>query len=345
MDFFLRQMEPALDTAGTRLGQWLGADGDDILFCDNATVAMNIVADSFLLNSGDEVLFTDQEYGAVMRIWRRACDRVGAKIVVQTLPRPITSAEGVVAALMGGVTERTKLIIVSHITSPTAIIFPVEAICREASKRGVPVCVDGPHALAMVPINLRKIGCDFYTASCHKWLSAPFGSGFLYVAKRHQQRLSPPVMSWGGSLSGRPVHWQDEFRWLGTRDPAAFLSVPSAIEFLNHVGWETLRQQTHQLAQYARQRIVEFTQMEPAIPDSSEWYGSMIALPIPHAADGQPKQFLRDPLQERFWHRHKIEVPIVHFRGERLLRVSCYLYNTRQHIDRLCDVLREEIER
>ena len=152
-------------------------------------------------------------------------------------------------------------------------------------------------------------------------------------------------MSWGGSLSGRPVHWQDEFRWLGTRDPAAFLSVPSAIEFLDRVGWETLRQQTHQLAQYARRQIVEFTGMEPAIPDSSEWYGSMIALPIPHDADGQPKQFLRDPLQERFWHRHKIEVPIVHFRGERLLRVSCYLYNTRQHIDRLCDVLREEIER
>ncbi|MBC7816117.1 MAG: aminotransferase class V-fold PLP-dependent enzyme, partial [Planctomycetaceae bacterium] len=248
MDFFLRQMESELDNAANKLGQLIGADGNDLLFCDNATVAMNIVADSFPLQPGDEVLFTNQEYGAVMRIWRRACDRVQAKIFVQPMPRPITSAEEQVAALLAGVTERTKLIVVSHITSPTAVIFPVEAICREAAKRGVKVCVDGPHALAMVDINLRRLGCDFYCASCHKWLSAPFGSGFLYVAKRHQQKLSPPVMSWGGSVAGRPAHWQDEFRWLGTRDPASFLAVPSAIEFLDRFGWEAFREQTHELA-------------------------------------------------------------------------------------------------
>ncbi len=339
MDFFLRQMESELDRAANKLGQLIGADGNDLLFCDNATVAMNIVADSFPLQPGDEVLFTNQEYGAVMRIWRRACDRAQANIVVQPLPRPITSAEEQVAALMAGVTERTKLIIVSHITSPTAVILPVGEICREAAKRSVAVCIDGPHALAMVDINLRKLGCDFYCASGHKWLSAPFGSGFLYVAKRWQQKLSPPVMSWGGSVSGRPTHWQDEFRWLGTRDPAPFLAIPTAIEFLEQFGLDEFRSQTHELAQYAWRRIVELTGLQPPIPDSHEWYGSMIALPLPSNGPA-PKQGIRDQLQNPLWEKHGIEVPIVNWHGERLIRVSCYLYNTREHIDRLCEALR-----
>ncbi|MFM9961994.1 MAG: aminotransferase class V-fold PLP-dependent enzyme [Planctomycetaceae bacterium] len=340
MDFFLRRMESELDDAAEQLGQLVGADGNDLLFCDNATVAMNIVADSFPLQPGDEVLFTNQEYGAVMRIWRRACLRAKANIVVQTLPRPITSAEEQVAALMAGVTERTKLIVVSHITSPTAVIVPVAAICREAAKRGVAVCVDGPHALGMIDVNLRELRCDFYCASGHKWLSAPFGSGCLFVAKRWQQKLSPPVMSWGGSLGGRPAHWQDEFRWLGTRDPASFLAVPTAITFLDRFGWEAFREQTHELAKYARHRIVELTGLEPPIPDSREWYGSMIALPLPPTSE-VPKQGIRDQLQNPLWERFGIEVPIVHWHGERLLRVSCHLYNTREQIDHLCNALRD----
>jgi isopenicillin-N epimerase len=340
MDFFLRQMESELDRAAETLGQLIGADGNDLLFCDNATVAMNIVADSFPLQPGDEVLFTNQEYGAVMRIWRRTCERSQANIVVQPLPRPITSAEQQVAALMAGVTERTKLVVVSHITSQTAVIFPIEAICREMARRGVPVCVDGPHALAMVDINLRRIGCDFYCASGHKWLSAPFGSGFLFVAKRHQQTLSPPVMSWGGSVSGRPTHWQDEFRWLGTRDPAPFLAIPTAIEFLERYGLEQFREETHELAKYARQRIAELTRLDPPIPDSREYYGSMIAMPLPSNGPA-PKQGIRDQLQTPLWEKFGIEIPIIHWHGERLIRVSCHLYNTREQIDHLCRALQE----
>lgn len=340
MDFYLRRMETELDRAAENVGAFVGADANDLLFCDNATVAMNIVANSFPLQAGDEVLFTDQEYGAVLRIWRRACERAQAKAVVQPMSRPITSADEQVAALISGVTERTKLIVVSHITSQTAVILPVEAICREAAKRGIPVCVDGPHALATVDVHLRRLGCDFYCASGHKWLSAPFGSGFLFVAKRWQQKLSPPVMSWGGSVSGRPAHWQDEFRWLGTRDPAPFLTMPTAIEFLERDGLEKFREQTHELAKYARQRIIELTGLEPPIPDSREWYGSMIAMPIP--VDGPaPKQGIRDQLQTPLWEKFGIEIPIIHWRGERLIRVSCHLYNTREHIDQLIDALRE----
>jgi isopenicillin-N epimerase len=210
-DFFVRQMERHLNEAADRLGRFIGADGKDLIFVDNATFGINIVAANIALEPGNEVLITDHEYGAVLRIWQHQCKQISAKVVVKSLPFPMKSEDEIVSALMEGVSEKTKLIVVSHVTSPTAVIFPVEKICRAAKQIGVPVCTDGPHAVAMIPLNLKQLGCDFYAASCHKWLSAPFGSGFLYVAPRHQQNLKPVVTIWGGSLSGRPKNWKDEF--------------------------------------------------------------------------------------------------------------------------------------
>lgn len=184
MDFFVRQLEPALLAARNKLAQFVGSDPENLIFVENATVGMNIVADSFPLQAGDEVLLNNHEYGAVQRIWKRACDAAGAKLVIATLPLPIRNAEETVAGLLAEATEKTRLIVVSHITSPTAITLPVADLCRAARERGIAVCIDGPHAVAQLELNLESLGCDFYTASCHKWLSAPFGSGFLYVAPR-----------------------------------------------------------------------------------------------------------------------------------------------------------------
>src|SRR6185369_17376766 len=188
-----------------------------------------------------------------------------------------------VERVISGVTPRTRLIVVSHVTSPTAVILPVAEICRRAKELGVPVCIDGPHAPAAVPIDLREIKCDFYTASCHKWLSAPFGSGFLYVHPRHQPRISPHMVSWGRSLSGRPAIWQDELNWLGTRDPAPLLAIPAAIEFLEYVGLVTFRRRSHDLVCYAREKIIGITKLAPLVPDSTEWFGPMLALPRPES--------------------------------------------------------------
>ena len=339
MDFFVRRMEGHLDEAAARLGVFVGAETDDLIFVENATAGMNLVAANVDLQRGDEVLCTNHEYGAVLRIWRRVCQRAGANVVVRSLPYPITSGQDLVEAFLGGVTERTRLIVVSHITSPTALILPVEAICRRARERGIPVCIDGPHALAMLPVNIRRVGCDYYTASCHKWLSAPFGTGFLYVAKRHQQGFEPLTVSWGGSVSGRPASWKDEFTWSGTRDPAAYLAVPAAIEFLESCGLDQFRRVTHELARYARERITALTGLQPFQPDDPAWYGSMITLPLPQNAAEPPKGGWRDPLQDAFWQQHRIEVPVVHWHGGRYVRVSCHLYNTREEIDRLVAAL------
>jgi len=344
MDFFVRQMEGLLEQAADRLGRFIGAAGDNLIFVDNATAAMNIVAASIELKPNDQVLFTDHEYGAVLRLWRRVCRQAGAEIVVQPLPDPLVSEDEIVETLMGGVTDHTRLIVTSHITSPTAVILPVEKICRAARDQGVPVCVDGPHAVAMIPLDLKSIGCDYYTASCHKWLSAPFGSGFLYVADRRKQSIQPAVVSWGGSLGGLPADWKDEFNWIGTRDPAGYLAVPAAIEFLESVGLNHFRASTHELARDARLRIAALTGLEPLVPDESRWYGSMVTLPLPEeqSADKQKSRIpLQDPLQAKLWEQHRIEVPIMHWKGRRLIRVSCHLYNTTADIDRLCAALED----
>lgn len=344
MDFFVRMLEPAWLAARDKLAAFVGASGANLIFVENATVAMNIVADSLPLTAGDEVLLTDHEYGAVQRIWQRACDKAGAATRTAILPLPLRTAEQVVAAIFADVTDRTRLIVVSHITSPTAIILPVRAICDEARRRGILVAIDGPHAVAQVPLAIDALGCDFYAASCHKWLSAPFGSGFLYVAPRQQALVRPPVLSWGRIPPARIDSWSDEFVWAGTRDQTAYLAVPAAIDFLEGIGLDAFRARTHALARYARRKLVELTGLEPIVPDDAAWYGSMAHVPLPpppgksiHVAadprdEGCP---VSNPLQHTIWRELGIEVPVIDFRGTRYIRVSCHLYNDTEQIDRL----------
>lgn len=339
MDFLVRRMEGYLDEAAGRLGKFVGAAAADLCFVDNATAGMNVVAESVDLTPGDEVLLTNHEYGAVMRIWRRACERRQAGVAIARLPDPLTSPEAIVEAIFAAVTPRTRLLVVSHITSPTAVILPVEAICRRARERSLAVCIDGPHAIATVPLDLKKLDCDYYCASGHKWLCGPFGSGFLYVARRHQRKIVAPVLSWGGSVSGRPAQWQDALNWLGTRDPAPFLALPAAIDFLEAYGLDAFRLRTHEMVRDARHRIAKLTGLPEFTPDSPDWYGTMACCPIPPGDPPPPGQ--RDPLQNWLWEAHRIEIPVIHWHGRRFVRVSCHLYSTPAEIDALLAALAE----
>jgi isopenicillin-N epimerase len=231
---------------------------------------------------------------------------------------------------MAGASPRTRLLVFSHVTSPTAIIMPAEAICQRARQLGIPVCVDGPHAVAMIPLDIAGLDCDYYAASCHKWLSAPFGAGFLYVHPRQQTRIEPIVTSWG-TPPGRCHRWNDEFTWAGTRDPSAFLAVPAAIDFLESLGMAEFRGHTHALAQQAGQRIGELTGLDPLVPDSRQWYGSMIALPLP---DGEAP-----PLQCALWERYSVEIPVIAWHGRRLIRPSCHLYTQPEELEQLAAAL------
>ncbi|MCY2990599.1 MAG: aminotransferase class V-fold PLP-dependent enzyme [Planctomycetota bacterium] len=335
MDFFVRHYEPAWFAARQTLAKFVGAAAQNLVFADNATSAMNVVAHSFPLRAGDEVLLNDHEYGAVLRIWQRATQSVGATVRFARLPLPVQSTEQVVEALFAATTPRTRLIVVSHITSPTAITLPVASLCAQARRCDIAVCVDGPHAVAQLPLELEQLGCDFYCASCHKWLSAPFGSGFLYVAPRHHSSVRPPQLSWGRLLPQQVEQWSDEFIWSGTRDPAAYLAVPAAIEFLEAIGLEKFRARLHALARYARQQLVELFGLPPSVPDAPEWYCGMAHVPLPPQTPAD--------LQQGLWQRYQIEVPIVTWNERRWIRVSCHLYNRHADIDLLIRALRETV--
>ncbi|MCE9544508.1 MAG: aminotransferase class V-fold PLP-dependent enzyme [Planctomycetia bacterium] len=359
MDFFIRRFEPAWHEARQALARFVGTRPENLVFVDNATVGMNIVADSFPLSAGDKVLMNDHEYGAVKRIWQRACDGAGASLVTVELPLPFRTAEETVDALLAAATERTRLIVVSHITSPTAVTLPVAEICRRARQRGIAVAIDGPHAVAQLPVNTDAIDCDFYTASCHKWLSAPFGTGYLYVAPRRQASIRPPVLSWGRVPPTPLTTWADEFVWSGTCDPSAWLAIPAAIEFLETtIGLTAFRTRSHWLAQYARRKLMTLGGQTPLVPDDAAWYTSMAHVPLPPAngaaLSAQAREFPGDgtndatqarALQAALWRELQIEVPIIEFRGERYVRVSCHLYNDTGQIDTLyaglADLLRQ----
>jgi isopenicillin-N epimerase len=361
MRFFLDEMEPALDDATATLASFLGTSRSNLVFVENSTFAMNIVAASVHLSPGDEVLVTDHEYGAVTRLWKRVCQPAGARVVTVDLPvttdeLPAGSTDDDVAALLtnailDAATEKTKLIVVSHVTSPTALRLPVESICPAARERGIATCVDGPHAIAMLPVDLKQTDCDFYTASCHKWLSAPFGSGFLYVSPRQQKHVKPPIVSWGGSVGGRQPSWKDEFVWRGTHNPAAFLAVADAVQFFetpaaefvtsetpNRSTLDAYRTHAASLLSEARQRIAELTQLEPPFHPSLTDSVTMAALPLT-PSDFEVNHGTPDPLQVTLRNQFQIETPIVRWRDHRFIRISAHLYNSIGDVAHLAEVL------
>ncbi len=332
MNTFVREHEASWLAARSKLAEFVGTNDENLVFADNATFAMNIVADSFPLAIGDEVLSNNHEYGAVHRIWERACLRRGAKLVIAVLPEQFESHQQIVDAIFVPATERTKLLIISHITSPTALIMPVAAICAEARRRGIAVCVDGPHAPAHVPLDLDDLDCDFYTASCHKWLAATLGTGFLYVHPRWHDRVEPQQLSWGRLLPNLPNRWYEEFIWSGTRDFSGYLSIPVAIDFMNSVGVDSFQARVRAMTVETTRQLIDVTGRQPIGVGISKWYGAMAHVPLPEGDWSQLQQWL--------WDEHRIEVPIINFESRWFVRVSHHLYTMRADVDQLMDALR-----
>ncbi len=336
MNFFLRELRPAWLASRQTLADFVGTSPANLIFCENATFGMNHLASFFPLAQGDEVLFCDHEYGVVKRIWERRCREEGARCREISLSFPIEAEGQIVQAFSQAITEKTKLLIISHITSPTAITFPVEKLTAMAKDRQIAVCIDGPHAPLQIPVDVDELHCDFYIASCHKWLCAPFGSGFLYVAPQWQELAARPLaLSWG-RLPPEPIeHWSDAYQWQGTRDYSTYLSIAHAITYFQSMGVTAVRKRNHQLAKFARQALEDCLGTKALVPDHADWYSMMASVWLP---DGD-----HSTLQKRLWHQHRIEVPITFFANRYLIRVSCHLYNSTHDIQHLCRVLHEEL--
>ena len=338
VEFLGRRFNDLMREARVALGAFVNADADDLVFVPNATTAINIVARSLRLAPGDEILTTDHEYGAMDRTWRFICRKTGAVYKQQTIPVPVTTPAEFIERFWAGVTPRTRVVFLSHITSPTALILPVKEICRRARVNGILSIIDGAHALGQLPLDLSDIGADFYTSNAHKWLCSPKGSAFLYVRREMQNLIEPLVVSWGYE-SEKPgaSKFVDEQEWNGTRDIAAYLSVPEAIRFCAEYDWQRVREQCHALARIAREKISSLTGIAPLSPDSADWYAQMATLPLPQCDAAQ--------LKTRLYDEFRVEVPIVVWQNRQFIRVSIQAYNSPADVQRLLFALGEIFSR
>lgn len=325
-----------LAEARQALGDYLRADAADLVYIPNATFGVNVVARSLRLGAGDEVLTTDHEYGACDRVWRYLSRERGFAYCRQPVALPLTTDEALIDQFWQGVTPRTRVIFLSHITSPTAVRLPIAALCARARAAGILTLIDGAHAPGQIDLDLTAIGADFYTGNCHKWLSSPKGAAFLYAHRKAQALIEPLVVGWGYEAEPGMSYgsrFLDLLQWLGTIDYAAYLSVPAAIRFQAEHDWPAVRAACHELLGAALAGIVELTGRPPVYPDDT-FYHQMAVAPLPPQTDIVT-------LKRRLIDEFHVEIPCTRLDDRPFIRVSIQAYNTAEDVGVLVDALRE----
>ena len=346
--FLSRDLDDLLDIARASLARFVGADPDDLGFVTNATTGVNAVLRSLRFSAGDELLTTDHAYNACRNALNFVAERFGVRVVVATVPFPLASPDEVMTAVLSKLTPRTRLAMLDHVTSPTALVLPLERVVAELSRRGIDVLVDGAHAPGMVPLDLRTLGATYYSGNCHKWICAPKGSAFLWVRRDRHADVHPVTISHGANAvrAGRS-RFRLEFDWTGTCDPTAWMSVPRAIDYVGSLlpgGWPAVMARNRALALEARDLVCTAAGTPPPCPD--EMIGSLAAVALP---DGLPATEIGwrrpDPIQARLFDEWSIEVPVMSWPSppKRLIRVSAQLYNTRDHYTRRAEALGKEL--
>ena len=329
VDFIGRRLPGLLADARAELARYVGAAPADLAFVANATTGVNLAARALDLQPGDEVLTTDLEYGACDLAWEWLCRRTGTTYVRAPIPLPLDAASTVVDALFAAATERTRIVYVSHITSDTALVLPVEEIVRRARELGLTTILDGAHAPAHVPLDVGGLGADFYSGNAHKWLCSPKGAAFLHVRPEWQERVDAPIVSWGyvpGNMFSERIEKQ------GTRDPAAWLAVPDAIRYQAERDWDEVRARCHALACQARRQLCERLGTVPLAPEAM--LGQMATVELPQPAP---------TLSERLFRNHRVEIPTMR-PGDSRLRISIAAYTTEEEVARLLAALTRELD-
>lgn len=322
VDFILRRLDGLLQQARGALAAYVGAEADDLTFVQNATTGVNMAARSLDLQPGDEVLATGLEYGACDLAWEAICAHAGARYVRAEMPLPVGD---VVEALFARQTDRTRVVYASHITSATGVLLPIEQIVHRAREAGLVTVVDGAHAPGQVVLDLESLGADFYAGNCHKWLCAPKGAGFLYVRPEYQERVEGPIVSWGHAEQSTFASRTQE---QGTRDAAAYLTVPDAIAFQQEHAWDDVRARCVEASHEARRDLCELLGTEPIAPEEMVLQMASVRLP-----DGAGKA-----LERTLWEEHRIDIPVMRPQQD-LLRISIAAYTTRADVERLLEVL------
>jgi len=345
--FLGRRSAALLAEARSVLAAYLGARADDLVFVANATTGVNIVARSLELRAGDEVLATDHEYGACDAAWQLRCAQVGAAYRRIEVPLPFESAR-FAERLLGALTPRTRLVFASHVTSTTALVFPVAELCAGARAAGVATLIDGAHAPGQIDLDLEAVGADFYTGNCHKWMCAPKGTGFLHARSERHAMLHSPIVSWGyvaeaqdgGAIGGHTgfdaytgrTPLERRLQWQGTRDISGFLAVPAAIGFQREHDWPRQRARCRSAARSLMHRVLARNGLAAIAPDAA--FAQMVAIPV--------RRHDAEPLRRRLFDHHGIEVPVTQHGNHTFVRVSVQAYNDSADLDALEAALEAE---
>lgn len=331
------ELPTLLRRSAERLGAYVGAQGEDIVFQENATQAVNAVLRSLVLFPGDEVLTTSHTYGAVMRTLEFVCDRAEARLNTVHLAHPVPDPQTALETMTDAITPRTRLVVVDHVTSPTATVLPVAEIAAECRDRGIPVLVDGAHGPGMLDLDIAALGVTWYVGNCHKWLGAPRGCGFLWTAPRRQAMLRPTTISHGfadGYIAA--------FDWPGTKDFTPYLCISAALDFRAGYGEDRIRAQCRSLAAEGGARLAEALGTRAGVAPAMAGFMTTVELP---SRFGPPKPATAERLRTALRDRHGIEVNIIPFDGAIWLRLSFYIYSTISDVDRLADALKKEAAR
>jgi isopenicillin-N epimerase len=326
--FMTFELPQALREAVAQLAAFVGCDAKDLGFVENATAGCNAVLNSLALRAGDEILLTDHGYRAVRNAAEHAARRAGARVVEAAVRFPISDNAQVVEAVTSRLSPRTRVVMLDHITSPTAVVFPVRELIAACRAAGVPVLIDGAHAPGMLDLDIRELGVDWYVGNCHKWLMAPKGAGFLYAHPDRQSGLHPPVISHGYDQG-----FTAEFDWIGTRDPSAWLAVPAALNFHVRLGGPKLRERNIALARQSAAVLAQRWGTPRGAPDAM--IGSMATVRLPLAAEPTRERALE--LRKWLLEIHQIEAAIMPFAGALWARISVQAYNGPADIRRLAD--------
>ena len=344
VEFLGRKLTELMRAPRIALAAELGASPEDIVGLTNATLGLNIVAQSLDLKPGDQILTTDHEYSALEKTWAYVARRTGAEIVVVKVPMPLLTEAQFTDTIIGGMTDRTKVLFLSHITSPTALLFPIERAIAEARKRGIWSVIDGAHTPGHIKLDLDAIGADFYSGNCHKWMMSPKGSAFLHARPEVQGLLNPLVISHGwtadsknpgakGAFGNSP--FIDEIEVQGTRDPSAWLTVPSAIDYRRDNDWASVQAHCQALAQDTARRLGELTGLAP-LSAPQFCAPQMVAMPVPEADMDQLKIDLYD--------KYAIEIPVFKWQDTCICRLSVQGYNSKPQMDLLIQALTDLLE-
>lgn len=325
-----------LQNARESLAYYINCSPDELVFVVNPTYAVNTVAKSLDLKEGDEVLTTNLEYGASDRAWDFVCNEKGARYIQQPITLPLVSKEKFVEEFSKGITAKTKLIFISHITSATGLILPVKEICGLAKEKGILTFIDGAHVPGQIPLDLQELVADFYTGACHKWMMTPKGSSFLMARKSVQSLLKPLSVSWGyKSISPSDSLFLDHHQMTGTRDFSAFLTIPKAIEFMQDNHWSQVAISCNELLLRNAQKFCDLLGSQPLAPLTQAFFGQLFSIPIRTSNPIQLKHVL--------YSDYKIEIPVTEQNGNYFLRYSVQGFNSQADLDVLYSTLQQII--